>query len=89
MKHFTTSFQANYYTDPTTGVQLYKDANDGMVYEWDKSKNAWFPRIDEDFMAVYQMNYGFTPDGIFSFSFEDYSILGKCSTRVFKISEKK
>ena len=42
---------------------MYKDTNDGMVYEWDKAKNAWFPRIDEDFMAVYQMNYGFTPDG--------------------------
>ena len=42
---------------------MYKDANDGMVYEWDAAKNAWFPRIDDDFMAVYQMNYGFTADG--------------------------
>ena len=56
-------FQKSYSTDPTTGVQLYKDPADGMVYEWDKEKNAWFPRIDEDFMAVYQMNYGFTADG--------------------------
>jgi HIV Tat-specific factor 1 len=49
--------------DPDTGVQLYKDANDGMTYEWDKEKNAWFPRIDDSFMAQYQMSYGFTPDG--------------------------
>ncbi len=55
--------QGTYTTDPETGSQLYKDTNDGMVYEWDKAKNAWFPRIDEDFMAVYQMNYGFTPEG--------------------------
>ena len=34
-----------------------------MVYEWDAAKNAWFPKIDEDFMAQYQMNYGFTKDG--------------------------
>jgi len=55
--------QGTYSTDPETGAQLYKDTVDGMIYEWDKAKNAWFPRIDEDFMAVYQMNYGFTPDG--------------------------
>ena len=34
-----------------------------MLYEWDEGKRAWFPRIDEDFMASYQMNYGFTPEG--------------------------
>jgi hypothetical protein len=53
--------------DPNSGAHLYKDATDGMIYEWDVAKNAWFPRIDEDFMAVYQMNYGFTPDGTFIF----------------------
>ena len=52
-----------YYQDPSTGAQLYKDASDGTVYEWDAGKSAWFPRIDEDFMAHYQMNYGFTKDG--------------------------
>lgn len=35
-----------------------------MQYEFDKTKNAWFPRIDADFMAVYQLNYGFTAEGI-------------------------
>ena len=34
-----------------------------MTYEWDEVKKAWFPKIDEDFMAHYQMNYGFTSDG--------------------------
>nr|XP_023022348.1 HIV Tat-specific factor 1 homolog [Leptinotarsa decemlineata] len=36
------------YTDP-----------DGSVYFWDKEKSAWFPKVDDDFMARYQMNYGF------------------------------
>ncbi|XP_055685982.1 HIV Tat-specific factor 1 homolog [Lutzomyia longipalpis] len=32
---------------------------DGVRYAWDAEKSAWFPAIDEDFMAHYQMNYGF------------------------------
>lgn len=31
---------------------------DGTVYEWDVEKKAWFPKIDTDFIAQYQMNYG-------------------------------
>ena len=46
------------------GAQMYKDPNDGMTYEWDISKRAWFPKINEDFLAQYQMNYGFTKDGV-------------------------
>ncbi|KAK9503322.1 hypothetical protein O3M35_011921 [Rhynocoris fuscipes] len=37
----------------------YTDPNDGTVYVWDKEKNAWFPKIDDDFLAQYQMSYGF------------------------------
>ena len=56
--------QCKYSIDPDTGAQLYKEAGvGGMTYEWDPVKKAWFPRINEDFMAQYQMNYGFTPDG--------------------------
>ena len=55
--------QGKYETDPSTGEQLYRDGS-GMLYEWDKEKKAWFPRIDNDFMAQYQMNYGFTKDGV-------------------------
>lgn len=40
-------------------THTYTDSNDGSVYFWDKEKNAWFPKVDEDFMARYQMNYGF------------------------------
>eukprot|EP00794_Sanderia_malayensis_P000200 gene200-814_t len=41
----------------------YKDENDGTVYEWDEEKRAWFPKIDEDFIAAYQASYGFTESG--------------------------
>ncbi|XP_077597049.1 17S U2 SnRNP complex component HTATSF1 [Stigmatopora nigra] len=36
---------------------------DGTVYDWDHDKKAWFPKVTEDFMAAYQANYGFTPEG--------------------------
>lgn len=55
--------QTNYTTDPESGAQVYKDPIDGMTYEWDVDKKAWFPKINEDFLAQYQMNYGFTKDG--------------------------
>lgn len=41
-------------------THTYTDPNDGSVYFWDKEKNAWFPKVDDDFMAKYQMSYGFT-----------------------------
>ncbi|CAL8108661.1 unnamed protein product [Calicophoron daubneyi] len=34
---------------------------DGTVMEWDERRKAWFPKIDEDFIARYQMNYGVIP----------------------------
>ncbi|KAJ8975510.1 hypothetical protein NQ317_010625 [Molorchus minor] len=40
-------------------THVYTD-NDGAKYFWDKEKNAWFPKVDDDFMARYQMSYGFT-----------------------------
>lgn len=39
-------------------THTYTDA-DGTKYFWDKDKNAWFPKINDDFMAQYQLNYGF------------------------------
>lgn len=45
-------------------THTYTDPNDGSVYFWDKEKNAWFPKVDEDFMAKYQMSYGFTDTNI-------------------------
>lgn len=32
---------------------------DGTVYFWDEEKSAWFPKVDDDFLAHYQMAYGF------------------------------
>lgn len=32
--------------------------DDGTVFEWDPIKEAWFPKIDADFLAQYQLNYG-------------------------------
>lgn len=40
------------------GQHLYTDS-DGVVYFWDDEKKAWFPKIDDDFIAIYQTNYGF------------------------------
>ncbi|XP_018410551.1 PREDICTED: HIV Tat-specific factor 1 [Nanorana parkeri] len=42
--------------DPYT----FKDPSDDTEYEWDHDKKAWFPKITEDFLAMYQANYGFT-----------------------------
>lgn len=42
--------------DPYT----YVDPNDGTVYEWNHDKKAWFPKIDENFIAAYQSsNYSY------------------------------
>uniref|UniRef100_A0A182PJZ1 RRM domain-containing protein n=1 Tax=Anopheles epiroticus TaxID=199890 RepID=A0A182PJZ1_9DIPT len=40
------------------GVHTYKD-KDGAVYFWDDERKAWFPKVDDEFMAIYQLNYGF------------------------------
>ncbi|KAF2900971.1 hypothetical protein ILUMI_05217 [Ignelater luminosus] len=39
-------------------THTYTDS-DGVKYFWDKEKNAWFPKVDDDFMARYQLSYGF------------------------------
>ncbi|KAM5145396.1 17S U2 SnRNP complex component HTATSF1 [Mantella aurantiaca] len=44
--------------DPYT----FKDPDDGTEYEWDHDKKAWFPKITEDFLAMYQASYGFSED---------------------------
>ncbi|XP_075692029.1 17S U2 SnRNP complex component HTATSF1 [Rhinoderma darwinii] len=41
--------------DPHT----FTDPTDGTEYEWDLEKKAWFPKITEDFLAMYQANYGY------------------------------
>lgn len=44
--------------DKIAAGHYYTDPNDGTCYEWDETQRAWFPRITEDFLAAYQMNYG-------------------------------
>eukprot|EP00123_Amoebidium_parasiticum_P017043 comp23685_c1_seq1/m.40643 comp23685_c1_seq1/g.40643 ORF comp23685_c1_seq1/g.40643 comp23685_c1_seq1/m.40643 type:complete len:477 (-) comp23685_c1_seq1:261-1691(-) len=31
---------------------------EGIQYEWDADRKGWFPKVDEDFLAMYQLNYG-------------------------------
>lgn len=46
-----------------TGQYTYTDPSDGTVYEWDPEKRGWIPKIDDDFIALYQANYGFNAAG--------------------------
>ncbi|XP_049877585.1 HIV Tat-specific factor 1 [Pectinophora gossypiella] len=32
---------------------------DGSKFFWDMEKKAWIPKVDDDFLAFYQMSYGF------------------------------
>ncbi|CAK1553324.1 unnamed protein product [Leptosia nina] len=32
---------------------------DGSKFFWDDEKKAWIPKVDDDFLAFYQMSYGF------------------------------
>lgn len=43
--------------DSNKWEHTYRD-EDGAVFVWDGEKRAWFPKIDDDFMAQYQMGYG-------------------------------
>ena len=47
-----------YDYDEKEGVHTYTD-KDNAVFFYDVDKKAWFPKVDDDFLAVYQMNYGF------------------------------
>lgn len=44
-------------TEDGQALHTYAD-EDGVIFFWDTTKNAWFPKIDDDFMAKYQMGYG-------------------------------
>lgn len=39
---------------------LRRDPNDGTLYEYDLIRKGWFPKIDDDFIAMYQASYGVT-----------------------------
>ncbi|CAO1368194.1 unnamed protein product [Diamesa serratosioi] len=54
----STDGNVTYDYDEKEGVHTYTD-KDGAVFFYDVDKKAWFPKVDDDFLAVYQMNYGF------------------------------
>ncbi|XP_041969848.1 HIV Tat-specific factor 1 homolog [Aricia agestis] len=39
-------------------THIYTEA-DGSKFFWDDEKKAWIPKVDDDFLAIYQMSYGF------------------------------
>jgi len=49
---------SNHVEIDSNGMKTYKDPKDGTVFEWDEVKKAWFPKLDDEFIAQYQLNYG-------------------------------
>lgn len=47
-----------YGYDEKESCHTYTD-KDGAVFFYDNERKAWIPKVDDDFLAVYQMNYGF------------------------------
>ncbi|OWR51257.1 putative DEAD box ATP-dependent RNA helicase [Danaus plexippus plexippus] len=39
-------------------THIYTES-DGSKFFWDDEKKAWIPKVDDDFLALYQMSYGF------------------------------
>ncbi|CAH2094260.1 unnamed protein product [Euphydryas editha] len=39
-------------------THVYTEA-DGSKFFWDDEKKAWIPKVDDEFLAYYQMSYGF------------------------------
>ncbi|KAL0266360.1 UNVERIFIED_CONTAM: hypothetical protein PYX00_008928 [Menopon gallinae] len=58
LENTTSSYQNGNY-DFDGQYHTYTDPTDGTVYFWDRERNGWFPKVDDDFLARYQMNYGF------------------------------
>lgn len=48
------------YEDDT---HIYTEA-DGSKFFWDVERKAWIPKVDDDFLAYYQMSYGFVDNKI-------------------------
>lgn len=46
-------------TAPPANPYIFTDPS-GTVYQWDHDKKAWFPKIDDDFIARYQASYGYS-----------------------------
>lgn len=48
----------HHVTVNSDGLRTYTDPSDGTIFEWDEEKKAWFPKLDEEFIARYQLSYG-------------------------------
>lgn len=44
-------------------THIYTDS-DGSKYFYDLEKKAWIPKVDDDFLAYYQMSYGFVDNTV-------------------------
>src|SRR5690606_2126726 len=42
--------------DPNTNTYIYEDQ--GVIFEYDYKRKAWFPRLDENFFKQQQLAYG-------------------------------
>ncbi|XP_033740770.1 HIV Tat-specific factor 1-like [Pecten maximus] len=51
-------FEAQLAQEEEQKKRKTKVDEDGTEYEWNDEKQAWFPKIDDDFIARYQMSYG-------------------------------
>lgn len=49
---------------------IYTEA-DGSKFFWDEEKKAWIPKVDDEFLAYYQMSYGFVENNTESKPSED------------------
>nr|VZI39046.1 unnamed protein product [Spirometra erinaceieuropaei] len=50
--------QAAAESAPSQPVKKTRVDDDGSVMEWDEQRKGWFPKIDDDFIASYQINFG-------------------------------
>lgn len=41
----------------TSNAHIYKDPNDGTIYEWDYTRQAWFPKVSEKLKYLYYAPY--------------------------------
>ena len=50
--------EVNEQTNDDKQKKTFVDPKDGIEYEFNAAINGWVPKIDDDFIARYQSNYG-------------------------------
>ena len=46
------------------GSEQLADGLESKDYEWDETLKGWFPKVDTDFLAAYQLSYGNTTEDV-------------------------